>query len=103
MKKLKALVLIAVLLSCKEQSSYEYRLTDDRLASLLFDIHFADVILKGHTQEQRDSILHVYWRKLESTYELSETEIRDEIARLEGDPEKLVMILGKVRMIANSI
>ena len=103
MIKLKAFILLILFLACKEQSTYDYRLTDDKLARLLFDIHFADVILTGHTQEQRDSIMNTYWNKLEETYALSEPEIRDEIARLESDPEKLVVILGKVRVMADSI
>jgi hypothetical protein len=97
------LMTILFFLGCDESVKQEYKLSDERLAQLMFDLHFADVILPGHTLEQRDTINLLYWQKLSENYGMTEEEIREEVRKLESEPEKLKLILGRVKMMSDSI
>lgn len=103
MMKVWCVLMMLVMLSCEEKVKQDYTLSDEQLAQLLFDLHFADVILPGHTAEQRDTITTIYWQKLSENYNLTEEEIREEVRKLESEPEKLKEILKRVQMKADSI
>jgi hypothetical protein len=89
--------------ACNPKEKQTYRLSDEELARLLFDIHFADVILTDITPEQKDTLKTIYWKKMTSVYHLSEEEIREEIDKLESEPEKLMLIIGRVKSLTDTI
>ncbi len=97
------LLLVTTIIACTSPTKVVYRLTDDELAHLMLDMHLADVILHELPKGQRDSIQAIYWVKMKEVYKLSEEEIRDEIAKLETEPEKLKLILGHVKQVADSL
>ena len=94
---------IHFLISCASSEKKTYRLSDEQLTHLLFDIHFADVILTDITPAQKDSLEDVYWKKMNDIYHLSKDEIREEIDKLESEPEKLMIIIERVKAMADSI
>ena|SRR5687768_12985215 len=89
--------------ACTPAEKQTYKLSDDQLAKVLFDIHYADVMLPSFTIAQQDSLRRLYWEKMEKIYEMSETEIREEIKKLESEPEKFKIIIGQVKAMADSI
>lgn len=105
MKKILFLPFLTMLLltACKDTVKNKYRLADDELANLMFDLHYADALLADLSPAQRDSISTLYWKRIMELYDLSETEIRDEINKLENEPEKMKIILGRVKELADSI
>src|SRR5687767_787387 len=66
-----------LIIACGSTEKKTYKLTDEELAHLLFDIHFADVILTDITPEQKDSLETVYWKKMSEIYDMSKEEIRE--------------------------
>ena len=92
-----------LLTACKDKIKHEYRLSDEELANLMLDLHYADALLADLSPEQRDSISILYWKRMMELYNLSETEIRNEINMLESEPEKMKLILGRVKEMADSI
>lgn len=96
-------IVMLFLTSCKDKVKNEYRLTDEELANLMLDMHYADALLADLSHEQRDSISVLYWKRMMELYDLSEAEIRDEIKKLESEPEKMKVILGRVKEMADSI
>ena len=89
--------------SCKSADKQTYRLSDDQLARVLYDIHFADVTLPSLTRLQQDSVKRLYWNQMEEIYKMSEAEIRAEIKKLESEPEKFKIIIEHVKAMADSI
>jgi hypothetical protein len=92
-----------LIFSCTKVEKPTYKLTDDQLAKVLFDIHFADVMLPSLTIPQQDSVKQIYWNQMEEIYKMPESEIREEIKKLESDPEKFKVIIGQVKEMADSI
>lgn len=96
-------ITMLMLIACKDKVKHDYRLSDEELANLMLDMHYADALLADLTPEQRDSISTLYWKRMMELYDLSETEIRDEINQLENEPEKMKLILGRVKEMSDSI
>ena len=90
-------------LSCDKAEKQTYKLSDEQLARVLFDIHFADVMLPSLTMTQQDSVAEIYWDRMADIYKMPEAEIRAEIEKLESEPEKLKLILVRVKSMADSI
>ncbi len=105
MKKNNPLIFIhfMVFMACTSSQPQTYKLSDEELAHLMFDIHFADVILPELPGEQQDSIKVIFWKRMMETYHLTREEIQEEIDKLETEPEKLKMIIGRVKEMADSI
>lgn len=97
------LIVFFFLLACSPAEKPVYKLTEDEHVNLLFDLHFADAILIELTPDQRDSVTQVYWQKMEERYGLDQDEIREEIKKLESDPEKMKLLIDRVRVMADSI
>lgn len=95
--------LFILFFSCSPAEKQTYKLSDDQLAKVLFDIHYADVMLPSFTIAQQDSLRQIYWKHMEEIYKLSEAEIREEINKLESEPEKFKIIIGEVKAMADSI
>ena len=91
------------IVSCGKPESQTYKLNDEQLARVLFDIHFADVMLPTITTHQQDSVKLLYWNRMEELYRMPEAEIREEIKKLESEPEKLKLIMERVKIMADSI
>ena len=89
--------------SCLSAEKQTYKLSDDQLARVLYDIHYADVTLPSLTKLQQDSVKRLYWNQMEEVYKMSEAEIREEIKKLESEPEKFKIIIGHVKAMADSI
>lgn len=96
-------ITMLMLIACKDKVKHDYRLSDEELANLMLDMHYADALLADLTPEQRDSISTLYWKRMMELYDLSEAEIRDEINQLENEPEKMKLILGRVKEMSDSI
>jgi len=78
-------------------------LSDEQLANIMLDMHFADALLAEFSGQQRDSISMLFWKQMTQLYGMSEKEIREEVRNLELDPEKMKLILGRVKEMADSI
>lgn len=76
---------------------------DEKMVNIMYDMHFADALLAEFSGEQRDSISALFWERMTQLYGMSEKEIREEVAKLEGDPEKMKLVLGRVKEKADSI
>ena len=95
--------LCILFVSCSHAEKPTYKLSDEQLAKVLFDIHYADVMLPSFTIAQQDSIKQIYWKRMEEIYKMPESEIREEIKKLESEPEKFKLIIGHVKAMADSI
>ena len=69
----------------------------------MLDMHLADVILPELTGAYQDSIKGMMWERMEGIYNLSEEELKKEIKKLEDEPEKLKLIVNRVKELADSI
>ncbi len=104
----KSLLLIALIslwtLSCKQETTkIEYKLNDEQLSRLLFDIQLSEVAMKDLSVERKDSLKNMFWLRLSEIYKLSEPEIKIEIDKLETDPEKMKEIIDRIKMMSDSI
>jgi len=79
------------------------KLSDEEMVDVMFDMHFADVMLSEFSPEQRDSISEIFWKRMNELYGMSEAEIREEVTKLENDSEKMKAIIGRVKERADSI
>lgn len=103
MKYIAAIFLFAYIFGCNPVEKQNYQLTDEELSLLLFDIHYADVVLPGLSRQQQDSIKIIYYEQLSKIYDMSVEELKKEISKLESEPEKMKIILGRVKQLADSI
>ncbi len=98
------LVILALsFIACKSSEKKTYRLSDDQLVNLMFDMHLADVLLTEFPKHQQDSIKAVYLKRMTEVYVLSEEEIHEEIHKLESEPEKMKLIIGRIKTMADSL
>lgn len=95
--------LILFFIACQSSEKKIYRLSDDQLVNLMFDMHLADVLLIEFTKHQQDSLKDVYMKQMSQAYNLSEKEIQEEIDKLATEPEKMKLIIGRVKMMADSL
>lgn len=102
MQRLIIIVMVAFL-SCESPVKEVNRMSEEQLALVMFDMHIADVMLAGMTFQQQDSIRKLYWTKMEERYKLPEEELKHEIQKLESQPEKFKVVLGRVKQMIDSI
>ena len=93
----------AFMLACSSSNQKQYKLTDEQLAHLMFDIQLAETTLNDLSPEQRDSIKPRFDLRLQEVYHLSKGEIKEVVDQLQGDPEKLKKIVNRVKEMADSI
>ncbi len=96
------LFLFGSVMACKQQKK-NYSLTDEQLANLMLDLHLSETMLISLNSEQQDSLKDLYWEKLTLVYQLSEEEIKMQVALLESDPEKLKDIMDQIKFRSDSI
>lgn len=97
------LLLFLLSTGCETKVVHSYKLTDEQLAQLMLDMHLADVILPELPVTYHDSIKEMMWTKMEGIYKLPEEELKKEIEKLEEEPEKLKLIINRVKELADSI
>jgi hypothetical protein len=90
--------------ACKKvETKVPSKLTDEQLAHLMLDLQFSEASLPEFSRERQDSLKDLYFRQFSSIYKLSEEEIKEEVLNLEDDPEKLKIILERVKILADSL
>ena len=97
------MLIFCFVLACSPSEKPDYKLPEEEQVNLLFDLHYADAILIDLSPGQRDSITKLYWQKMEERYGLDQEAIREEIRKLEADPEKMKLLVDRVRQMADSI
>ena len=96
--------LMMSLFSCKKPERYvDYKLTDEQLAHLMLDLQFSEATLTDFSKIKQDSLKDLYFLQFAQLYKLSEEEIKEEVHLLEEDPEKLKLILDRVKILADSL
>jgi hypothetical protein len=101
--KLVFFMAIALFFSCKSATRPSYQLSDEQLAQVMLDLHMADVILPQLHADQQDSVKQLFWRKMSVAYQMPEADLQREMELLESDPEKLKLIVNRVKELADSI
>lgn len=87
----------------KKEVSVTYMLSDEQLARLILDVQLGEVALHELTGTKQDSLKNLYWLRLAAVYKLSEPEIKEEIRKVENDPEKFKLIMDRVQTLSDSI
>src|SRR3989337_2779918 len=96
-------LIIFMVVSCSSSAKKNtYLLSDEELAHVLFDMHYADVILPELHGERADTVKAIFWKRMIDIYGLSEEEIRTEIDKLESEPETMKLVIGRVKELADS-
>ncbi len=103
MKSIIGVFLILVFVACSSSSRKKYKLSDERLAHLMFDLQLAEVTLPDLSPLQQDSIKILFDQRLEEIYQLSGSAIRKEMDQLQSDPVKLKWVVSRVKELADSI
>lgn len=96
-------LIVLLLISCVATPKQKYRLSDDQLVDLMFDMHLGEVLLPEFPKHKQDSIKEVYMQRLTEAYGLTREEIREEIDRLSSEPDKMKLIISRVKMRADSL
>ncbi len=63
-------------------------LDNEKLASIVADMHIADVALEGHLLKERDSLANVYLEKIEIIHEITREQMKSQVELLMEDPER---------------
>ena len=97
-------LMLLSLLSCKKpELKVEYKLTNEQLAHLMLDLQFSEATLSDFSKAKQDSLKGLYFHQFSQLYKLSEEDIKEEVRLLEEDPEKLKLILDRVKILADSL
>ena len=98
------LMAVLVLMSCESgKRDVKYLLTDEQLSSLMFDVQLSEVALAEVTEERQDSLRDLFWLRFSEVFKHSVPEIKEEIRKLEEDPEKMKIIMDSVQVMLDSI
>ena len=102
-----ALILLlaaALLSSCEKKiKKVAYKLSDDRLTHLMYDIQVTDAAIMGVTGANADTLRDLFWTRLSTVYGLSKEEIKAEITKLESDPEKMKAVFDSIKVWTDTI
>lgn len=97
-------ILLMLVTGCKPaEAKVEYKLKDQQLTHLMYDIQLSEITLSELPPPQRDSLKDLFWLRMTEIYKLSEHEIRSEVDKLESDPAKMKMIIDQVKEVSDSI
>ena len=92
------------LCSCKKpERNVDYKLTDEQFAHLMLDLQFSEATLSDFSKVKQDSLKDLYFHQFAQVYKLSEEEIKEEVRLLEENPDKLKLILDRVKILADSL
>ena len=80
-----------------------YTLSDDQLVSLMLDLQMTDVLLPSVGPVQQDTLKKLFREQFSSIYKMTPEEIEAEVKLLQSDPEKLKMIMDRVKMKSDSL
>jgi hypothetical protein len=98
------LMAVLVFVGCGDgKRDVKYLLTDEQLTSLMFDVQLSEVALAEVTEERQDSLRELFWLRFTEVYKHSVPEIKEEIRKLEEDPEKMKVIMDSVQVMLDSI
>jgi len=93
-----------ILFACgKKTKQVEYRLSDDKLTHLMYDVQVADAAITGSTGHHADTLRELMWTRLTTIYGLSEKEIKAEIIKLEADHEKMKTVFDSIKVWSDTI
>lgn len=101
------MVLLGLLLSqmaCQPKEAHvTYMLSDEQMARLILDVQLGEAAMHDLTGPKQDSLKERYWLRLTEVYKMSEPEIKEEIRKVEHDPEKFKQIMDRVQTLSDSI
>jgi hypothetical protein len=97
-------VFLLLIYSCKApDANVNYRLSDEQLARLMFDIQMSEVSLSEVSGERQDTLKNLFWLRFADVYKLNKAELTEEVKKLENDPEKLKVVLDRVQALSDEI
>ena len=97
-------LLLAIVFSCTpDQPKIEYKLTDEQLSNLMYDLYFSEAVLMGQNGERRDTVRTIFWQRMTEVYGMDEAALRAEIEKLKSDPEKLKLLFDRVKQEVDSL
>lgn len=95
------------LLSCiscgPKVAQSSYILSDEQLSNLMLDMQLTDVALGEVNGLERDSLKKAFALQLEKVYKQPIKELEAEVRTLEGDPEKLNLVMDRVQVLLDSL
>ncbi len=98
------MMVILTILACKKvETKVPSKLSDEQLAHLMLDLQFSEATLTEFSIARQDSLRKLYFLQFASIYKLTEDEIKEEVRILEDDPDKLKLILDRVKILADSL
>ena len=99
-----SIMLMMSLFSCKQaERKVDYKLTDEQFAHLMLDLQFSEATLSDFSKAKQDSLKELYFLQFTKLYGLTEAEIKEELRLLEEDPDKMKLILDRVKILADSL
>jgi hypothetical protein len=105
--KMHALILFLVaafLFSCdKKEKKVEYRLSDDQLTHMMYDIQVSDAAIMGITGNSADTLREIFWTRLSTIYGLTREEIKSEVDKLQADPAKMKIVFDSIKVWSDTI
>ena len=97
------LVMMSLFSCTQTERKVDYKLTDEQLAHMMLDLQFSEATLSDFSKAKQDSLKGLYFHQFSQLYKLSEEDIKEEVRLLEEDPEKLKLILDRVKILADSL
>src|SRR5678809_722349 len=93
-----------VLFSCKKQIvRMNYKLNDEQLTHLMYDVQLSDAAIMGVSGHNADSLKTLLWTRLTTSYGLSRADIKSEIEKLQSDPEKMKAVFDSIKVWSDTI
>lgn len=90
--------------SCKKQIvNMNYKLNDEQLTRMMYDVQLSDAAVMGVSGLRADSLKELFWTRITTTYGLSKAEIKSEIEKLESDPEKMKAVFDSIKVWSDTI
>ena len=91
-------------MSCqKKEVKVEYKLSNQQLTRLMYDVQLGEAAMSGVTTERGDTLKELLWTRLTTVYGLSRAEIKAEIEKLESDPERMKAVFDSIKVWSDTI
>ena len=95
---------VLVLGACKKKIvRMDYKLNDDQLTHLMYDVQLSDAAIMGVSGHSADSLKTLLWTRLTTSYGLSKADIKSEIEKLQSDPEKMKTVFDSIKVWSDTI
>ena len=92
------------IMSCqKKEVKVEYKLSNQQLTRLMYDVQLGEAAMSGVTTERGDTLKELLWTRLTTVYGLSRAEIKAEIEKLESDPERMKAVFDSIKVWSDTI